>query len=381
MNDTAFPADRAVDETKSDSSKPSRRSAPPTEKIAVLRWMKENLFSSIPNSILTLLLAGALIAWLPGLIQWAFIDPVWYAANPDVCRNAEGACWAVVAEKHRPMLFGVYPYDEHWRLVIALVVYLGSFTITLFRRFWAWKILVPLWIFAVTTCAIMLWGGIFGLTPVDTTQWGGLPLTMVLFTGTVICGFPVAILLALGRRSHLPLVKAVSVTVIESLRGVPLITILFVAVNVFPLFLPEGLEFDKLLRVMTGMAIFFACYQAEVIRGGLQAIPKGQYEAAEALGLTYWQMTRRIVLPQALRICLPGIVNHIIAALKNTSFVLIIGLFDILTATTAVMQDPLWRRFYIEAYLFVAMVYFFFCFVLSKYSQQVERWLNEGRRF
>ncbi len=381
MNDTALPAEGAVDSTKSGGSKPSRRSAPPTEKIAVLRWMKENLFSSIPNSILTLLLAGALIAWLPGLIQWAFIDPVWYAANPDVCRNAEGACWAVVAEKHRPMLFGVYPYEEHWRLVIALVVYLGSFTITLFRRFWAWKILVPLWIFAVTTCAIMLWGGVFGLTPVDTTQWGGLPLTMVLFTGTVICGFPIAILLALGRRSHLPLVKAVSVTIIESLRGVPLITILFVAVNVFPLFLPEGLEFDKLLRVMIGMAIFFACYQAEVIRGGLQAIPKGQYEAAEALGLTYWQMTRRIILPQALRICLPGIVNHIIAALKNTSFVLIIGLFDILTATTAVMQDPLWRRFYIEAYLFVAMVYFFFCFVLSKYSQQVERWLNEGRRF
>lgn len=381
MNDTALPADKAVDDTKSGGSEPSRRSAPPTEKIAVLRWMKENLFSSIPNAILTLLLAGALIAWLPGLIQWAFIDPVWYATNPDVCRNAQGACWAVVAEKHRPMLFGVYPYDEHWRLVIALVVYLGSFTITLFRRFWAWKILVPLWIFAVTTCAIMLWGGVFGLTPVDTTQWGGLPLTMVLFTGTVICGFPVAILLALGRRSHLPLVKAVSVTVIESLRGVPLITILFVAVNVFPLFLPEGLEFDKLLRVMIGMAIFFACYQAEVIRGGLQAIPKGQYEAAEALGLSYWQMTRRIVLPQALRICLPGIVNHIIAALKNTSFVLIIGLFDILTATTAVMQDPLWRRFYIEAYLFVAMVYFFFCFVLSKYSQQVERWLNEGRRF
>ncbi len=381
MNDTALPADKTVDDTTPGKHKPSRRSAPPTEKIAVLRWMKENLFSSISNSILTLLLAGALVAWLPGLIQWAFIDPVWYAANPDVCRNAEGACWAVVAEKHRPMLFGVYPYEEHWRLVIALIVYLGSFTITLFRRFWAWKILVPLWIFAVTTCAIMLWGGIFGLTPVDTTQWGGLPLTMVLFTGTVICGFPVAILLALGRRSHLPLVKAVSVTIIESLRGVPLITILFVAVNVFPLFLPEGLEFDKLLRVMIGMAIFFACYQAEVIRGGLQAIPKGQYEAAEALGLTYWQMTRRIILPQALRICLPGIVNHIIAALKNTSFVLIIGLFDILTATTAVMQDPLWRRFYIEAYLFVAMVYFFFCFVLSKYSQQVERWLNEGRRF
>ena len=169
--------------------------------------------------------------------------------------------------------------------------------------------------------------------------------------------------------------------IIESLRGVPLITILFVAVNVFPLFLPEGLEFDKLLRVMVGMAIFFACYQAEVIRGGLQAISRGQYEAAESLGLSYWQTTRRIILPQALRICLPGIVNHIIAAFKNTSFVLIVGLFDVLTATTAVMQDPLWRRFFVEAYLFVALVYFVFCYALSKYSQYIERWLSEGKRF
>jgi general L-amino acid transport system permease protein len=228
---------------------------------------------------------------------------------------------------------------------------------------------------------VMLWGGVFGLTYVDSAQWGGLPLTMVLFTGTVVIGFPIAILLALGRRSQLPAVKAVSVTLIESMRGVPLITILFVAVNVFPLFLPEGLEIDKMLRVVVGMAIFFACYQAEVIRGGLQAIPRGQYEAAEALGLGYWRMMVKIILPQALRICLPGIVNHIIAALKNTSFVLIIGLFDILTATTAVMQDPLWRRFFVEAYLFVAAVYFIFCFALSKYSQRVELWLNEGRRF
>jgi general L-amino acid transport system permease protein len=238
-----------------------------------------------------------------------------------------------------------------------------------------------MWIVSLAVLCTMLWGGVFGLTFVEASQWGGLPLTMVLFTCTIIVGFPIAILLALGRRSKLPAVKAISVTLIESMRGVPLITILFVAVNVFPLFLPEGVEFDKMLRVVVGMAIFFACYQAEVIRGGLQAIPRGQYEAAEALGLGYWRMTYKIILPQALRICLPGIVNHIIAALKNTSFVLIIGLFDILTATTAVMQDPLWRRFFIEAYLFVAAVYFIFCFALSKYSQQVERWLNEGRRF
>lgn len=354
---------------------------PPVEKIGILRWLRENLFSSPLNTVLTIIMLFLLADWIPSFFQWGILDAIWYTPDHNVCRQADGACWAVVAEKHRPMLFGVYPYEEHWRLVIALIAYMITVIMTLTPRFWNKMILVPLWIVGGGTVALMLWGGLFGLTYVDSSQWGGLPLTMVLFTGTVILGFPIAILFALGRRSHLPAVKAICVTLIESMRGVPLITILFVAVNVFPLFLPEGMEIDQLFRVIVGMAIFFACYQAEVIRGGLQAIPRGQYEAAEALGLGYWQHTIKIILPQALRICLPGIVNHIIAALKNTSFVLIIGLFDILTATTAVMQDPLWRRFFVEAYLFVAVVYFIFCFALSKYSQKVEGWLNEGRRF
>lgn len=354
---------------------------PPSEKIGALRWLRRNLFNSPLNSVLTVV-AGLLVAyWGWSFIQWGILDAVWYTTDHNVCRQAAGACWAVVAEKHRPMLFGVYPYDEHWRLIVALAVYLATVIATLTPACWKRHILIPLWAVALAVVGTMLWGGVFGLTYVDSSEWGGLPLTMVLFTGTVVVGFPISILLALGRRSRLPAVKAISVTLIESMRGVPLITILFVASNVFPLFLPEGMEIDKMLRVIVGMAIFFACYVAEVIRGGLQAIPRGQYEAAEALGLGYWRMTYKIILPQALRICLPGIVNHIIAALKNTSFVLIIGLFDILTATTAVMLDPLWRRFFVEAYLFVAAVYFVFCFALSKYSQRVEQWLSEGRRF
>jgi general L-amino acid transport system permease protein len=354
---------------------------PPSEKIGALRWLRRNLFNSPFNSVMTILAAALVAYWGWSFVQWGILHAVWYTPDHEVCRRATGACWAVIAEKHRPMLFGVYPYNEHWRLIIALVVYLGTVTATLTPYCWKRSILIPLWAVSLAVIGTMLWGGVFGLTYVDSSQWGGLPLTMVLFTGTVVVGFPVAILLALGRRSRLPAVKAISVTLIESMRGVPLITILFVAVNVFPLFLPEGMEIDKMLRVVVGMAIFFACYQAEVIRGGLQAIQRGQYEAAEALGLGYWRMTYKIILPQALRICLPGIVNHIIAALKNTSFVLIIGLFDILTATTAVMQDPLWRRFFVEAYLFVAAVYFIFCFALSKYSQKAEQWLSEGRRF
>lgn len=372
--------DRPGDEGAGETGR-GRTPPPVAEKVPVLRWVRDNFFSSIGNTVLTLLVAWVLVELVPPFIQWALFDAVWIADSHEACRvEGVGACWAVVAEKHRPMLFGLYPYEEHWRLVIALIVYVGAICLTLWRRLWHVKVLAPLWIANLAICCVLMWGGVFGLEYVDTQQWGGLPLTMVLFTGTVVFGFPVSILLALGRRSHLPGIKAVSVTFIECMRGVPLITILFVAVNVFPLFLPQGLEFDMMLRVMVGMAIFFACYEAEVIRGGLQAIPRGQVEAAEALGLGYWQTMGRIVLPQALRICLPGIVNHIIAAFKNTSFVLIIGLFDILSATTAVMQDPVWRIFTVEAYLFVALVYFVFCFALSRYSQNLEKWLDRGRR-
>lgn len=344
-----------------------------------VRWVRKTFFDGWFNSFLTLVSAAMVVAWGPDLFVWAIGNAVWSTTDPETCRDAGGACWAVIEEKHRPMLFGVYPYDEHWRLVVALVTYFGAVCITLMPRAWSTRILVPLWVSAVSLIGVMMWGGVFGLTYVDTSQWGGLPLTMVLFSGTVVMGIPLSVVLALGRRSKLPIISTFSVTFIETLRGVPLITILFVAVNVFPLFLPEGVEFSKLLRVMVGMSIFFACYVAEVIRGGLQAIPRGQYEAAEALGLTYWQTMLRIVLPQALRICLPGIVNHIVAALKNTSYVLIIGLFDILTATNAVMDDPLWRRYYVETYLFVALVYFVFCHALSRYMRTVERWIDEGR--
>lgn len=351
----------------------------PSARMASSAWLKQNLFGSVRQSLLTIVTAAILVRLLWFVLSWGVFNAVWYTTDPDVCRAATGACWAVIVEKHRPMLFGLYPYDQHWRLVIMMAVYLVTVVISLWPRFWNFRVLVPLWIFAALAIGILMFGGVFGLRYVPTSDWGGLPLTMLLFTGTVLIGMPVAVVLALSRRSPLPVARGVSVVFIEALRGVPLITILFVAVNVFPLFLPAGVEVNKLLRITIGIAIFFACYQAEVIRGGLQAIPRGQYEAAASLSLSYWQTTRRIILPQALRICLPAITNHIIAAMKNTSFVIIIGLFDILTATTAVMQDPLWRQFYIEAYLFVAGVYLFFGYALSRYARQVEKWIAEGR--
>lgn len=341
-------------------------------------WLRERLFPSPFHVVLTLA-ALALALWLGArVVRWAIIDAVFVADSPDACRAALGACWAVVVEKHRLILFGLYPYDEQWRPALAVLVYLVSVIVTLTPRFWNLRLLVPLWALTVLVIGALMHGGIGPLRTVPTSEWGGLALTMIMFSGTVILGFPIAVLLALGRRSDLSLLRSVSVVLIETLRGVPLITILFVAVNVFPLFLPAGTSIDKLLRVTVGIAIFFACYQAETIRGGLQAVPEGQYEAAKALGLRYWPMTSRIILPQALRVAFPAIMNHIIAALKNTSFVMIIGLFDILTATTSVMQDPIWRKYYVEAYTFVGLVYFSFGFALSIYARMMERRMNKG---
>ncbi|WP_039058434.1 amino acid ABC transporter permease [Enterobacter sp. Bisph1] len=346
---------------------------------AVAVWLRQHLFSSVLQSVLTLLLLAVLTWVANAILRWAVIDAVGFGASADQCRAATGACWAVIGEKYRPMLFGLYPYEQQWRAALAVLVWFVTVGLSLSPRCWHSRLLWPLWLVSLAVMSLLMSGGVFGLAPVSSADWGGLPLTLLLFSGTVIIGMPVSVMLALGRRSPLPFLRGLSVIFIEGLRGVPLITILFVAVNVFPLFLPAGMEINKLLRVIVGIALFFACYQAEVIRGGLQAVPRGQYEAAAALNLGYWHTTSKIVLPQALRICLPAVTNHIIAAMKNSSFVIIIGLFDVLTATTAVMQDPVWRRYYVETYIFIAGLYLLFGLSLSRYAVWVERRIDAHR--
>jgi len=227
---------------------------------------------------------------------------------------------------------------------------------------------------------VLMWGGILGLTYVETELWNGLPLTLILAIVGMALAFPLAILLALGRRSQLPAIRAICVAYIELVRGVPLITVLFMASVMLPLFLPTGVTIDKLLRAQVAFILFSAAYLAEVIRGGLQAIPKGQHEAADALGLSYWQRTRLIVLPQALAMVIPPLVNTFIGTFKDTSLVIIIGLFDLLGTTNAALTDANWRGFYLEAYVFTAAIYFCFCFFMSRYSQMLEREFNKGRR-
>jgi general L-amino acid transport system permease protein len=356
-----------------------RRPAP-TRNPGVWTWVRGNLFNNLHNTALTLLLLWVLFVTLPVVLRWAFVDSVWYTPDPAACRHASGACWAVVAEKYRVILFGTFPYEQQWRALVAMLIVIGLAIASSVRRLWSYYLFAA-WVVALVGVLTLMLGGVFGLTPIGTYQWGGLPLTLMLFVGTIVGGLPMSVILALGRRSGLPAVKAISVGVIEITRGVPLVTVLFMMSLMFPLFMPETVTIDKLVRAQLGMIIFFAAYAAEVVRGGLQAIPRGQYEAADAIGLSYWQITRKVVLPQALRIVIPALMNDIIRAFKNTTFVSIIGLFDVLGATNAALEDPLWINYAPEAYLFLFMLYFIFCFSMSKYSQSIEQQLRKGRNF
>lgn len=368
-------ASRAVSSATPTSSP---RRPPPIAERGVVLWLRRNLFDTGFNTVMTLLALWALFVTIPEMIRWGILDAVWSTDDPQACREAAGACWAVVAEKHRVMLFGTFPYDQHWRGVLVIAIAIGMGVLSAFRRFWSYWLFAA-WVGATVVVLILMLGGVFGLEPIGTHQWGGLPLTFVMFIGTVVGGMPLAVVLALGRRSNMPAIRAVCVGFIEIVRGVPLITVLFMASLMFPLFMPEGVTIDKFLRAQIGMILFFAAYAAEIVRGGLQAIPRGQYEAADTIGLSYWQKTGRIILPQAMRIVIPALMNDILRAFKNTTFVSIIGLFDVLRATSAALQDPLWVLFTIEAYLFIFLLYFVVCFAMSKYGEHLERDLAKGR--
>jgi len=323
------------------------------------------------NSLLTLVIAIVLLKVVISFVDWAFVDAVW---RPDTkaCRAAAGACWGFIADKHRFILFGTYPFEEHWRPAIATVLLVALWVLSAWRYFWKPRLIV-IWAVGLTLIGILMWGGVFGLRAVENERWGGLILTLILFTFGVAFAFPLSILLALARRSSLPAIRALAVGYIELVRGVPLISLLFMASVMLPLFLPEGVSIDKLLRAQIALILFAAAYLAEVVRGGLQAIPKEQYEAADALGLTYWQRTLAVVLPQALRIAVPPLVSTFIGFFKNTSLVVVIGLFDFLSTVKVSLNEPAWTGFGVEAYLFTALVYFVFCYAMSLYSRGLER--------
>jgi general L-amino acid transport system permease protein len=365
------------------------RERPPIGSTGPWGWARTNLFGSWWSTALTLLLGYMILRIAAGFITWALINAIWTvpytpqgAPDTTVCQNAKGigACWAILPDKYRLILFGRYPYDQQWRPAICVALYIGLYIVSAMRVFWR-KELALIWLATLVAVGVLMWGGVFGMPLVTEDQWGGLPITLTLATIGLACAFPLAVLVALGRRStHLPAVKMICVVYVELIRGVPLVALLFMASVMFPLFMPEGVNIDKLLRAQVAFILFTGAYLAEVVRGGLQSLPKGQAEAADALGLSYWKKTGFIILPQALRMVIPPLVNTFIGSFKDTSLVLIVGLFDLLNMGTVALSDPPWQSFSTEVYLTLAVIYFVFCFAMSKYSRGLERELARGDR-
>ena len=354
--------------------------APPSGTEGVIPWLKRNLFSDWKNTLGTLIVLAVLMRYVPPLLEWAVFNSV---ARPDnqACRAVghAGACWGVVGEKYRLILFGRYPYEEQWRPLIATALMVALLAASCYRKFWKpW--LMAAWVAVLAAFFVLMHGGVLGLTKVETARWGGFPLTIMLSTIGLACAFPLSILVALGRRSRLPGIRTLCVLYVELIRGVPLISVLFMASFMFPLFMPAGWTIDVLVRVQVGIILFSAAYLAEVVRGGLQALPRGQIEAAASLGLSYWQTVRKVVLPQSLRLVVPAIMNTFIGTFKDTSLVTIVSLYDLTGALQLALGDSDWRKFFLEGQLFVAAIYFVFCFAMSRYSQWIERHLNIGTR-
>ena len=359
-------------------------SPPPMRVHGVVPWLRTNMFSSVGNSILSIIgIILALLIIVP-LVQWAFINAVWDTPTRDACAaHTNGACWAFVKANFGQFIYGRYPDPERWRVnLFFLLMAIGIVPMAIpsapFKRF---NLLYVFILFPLVS-GFLLVGGVLGLPAVETAVWGGLFLTLVVSYVGMAMSLPLGILLALGRRSNMPAVRVVCVFFIEFCRGVPLITVLFMAGILLPLFLPDGVNFDKLLRALLGVALFAAAYMAEVIRGGLQAVPKGQYEAAKALGLGYWAMMRLIVLPQAIKIVIPGIVNTFIGLFKDTSLVYIISIFELLATVRNSFTNPDWATSTTPAsgLAFAAAVFWIFCFGMSQYSQYTERRLNTGHK-
>jgi general L-amino acid transport system permease protein len=336
--------------------------------------MRANLFNGVFNSILTVLILLLLWQTVPPFIRWALIDAQWFGGG-GACRSAEGACWAIISNNLRFILFGFYPHPEQWRPLLAMLLLVGLLFYSQNRQRWN-KRLAWGWLIGLTAMGVLLKGGIFGLVAVESTRWGGLPLTLLLSVFGLTAAYPLGVVLALGRQSRMQVVKTLCVVYIELIRGVPLISLLFMSSVVFPLFLPEGVTLNKILRAQVAIILFTAAYIAEVVRGGLQAIARGQYEAAESMGLNYWQTMRLVILPQALKIVIPPSVSILISAFKDTSLVVIIALYDLLKTTKSVLSAPEWMGFSAEAYFFVALIYFVCCFFMSNYSRRLERELD-----
>jgi general L-amino acid transport system permease protein len=323
------------------------------------------------NALLSIAFLAILAMIVPGILRWAVLDAAVLPALPETCRNAAGACWSFVIAKSGQILFGIYPPEDRWRPAVVCILILALLGWSVRPTGWNRSLMFS-W---AATMVLVFWlmrGG-FGIAYVPTSSWGGLPVTLILTVVAIGAAFPAAILLALGRRSDLRAVSILSTLFIETVRGLPLLSILFVASIMLPLFVPEALLPDKFVRALVALTLFASAYLAEVIRGGLQAIPNGQYDGAKSLGLSYWQLQRLVVLPQAIRIAIPALANTIIVMIKNTSLVLVVGLFDLISSGKAALSDPLWPSPSAETYLFIGAIYFALAFSFARFADFLER--------
>src|SRR5579883_87906 len=342
----------------------------------IVGWLRLNLFGSVGNTALTLLVLGFLALILPPFIRWAVTDATIGGAARSAC-TGDGACWTFIRMRLPTFFYGHYPFSEWWRVDLAAVL-LGVFSAPVMRDRTRHR---GLWLVLLLTlfpllAGILLAGGLPGLPPVDTNLWGGLMLDIIIAFVTVAGSLPLGILLALGRRSQLPIVRLLAVGFIELWRGVPLLTVLFMSAVLVPLFLPNGVSVDRLIRALIALVLFNAAYMAETVRGGLQGVAAGQEEAAYSVGLRWWQVQLFVVLPQALRYVVPGLVNNIVDLFKDTTLVTIVGLFDLLGAVSQALKDPAWLGFAKEGYVFSMLVFFVCCFAMSSYGRRFEKRLR-----
>ena len=364
---------------------PAPAEPPPALAQGPVAWMRKNLFSGVVSSVLTVAAIAFLFWVIPALVRFLFVDAVWHADNADPCRaNQGGACWPFVKAKASFFWYGPYPEAQHWRIDTIEVLGAGLLAWLLWQGAPRRNVAALLFFVAYPILSFVLLHGAnsLGLPVVTTDLWGGVTVTLLLSLVGIVFSLPLGVVLALGRRSPLPIVNACCTAFIEVVRGVPFIVVLFMANFMLPLFLPEGWTPDRLLRPLVGTALFAAAYMAEVVRGGLQAMPKGQFEGAASVGLGYWQTMRLVVLPQALALVIPGIVSNFISLFKDTSLVSIVGIFDFLRTIESGFNDPNWTSPTTSAtgLITAAAFYWVFCFGMSRYSQGVERRLRAGRR-
>jgi general L-amino acid transport system permease protein len=356
-----------------------RSFAPGAPGARAIDWLKRNLFGSLFNTVLSLVVLALAVLILPPLFRWAVTHATISGVSKAAC-TGDGACWTFIRMRLPLFFYGQYPSNEYWRVDLAFAL-LVVFCIPVLREQTRHRMPFVLLLFTVFP-ALATWllsGGFLGLDFVDTNLWGGLMLDVIISFVTVAGSLPLGILLALGRRSQLRVVRTLSVCYIELWRGVPLLTVLFMSAVLLPLFLPQGASIDRLLRAMVALILFNAAYMAEVVRGGLQGVDTGQEEAAASLGLHWWHAQAFIVLPQALRIVLPGIINTVVDLFKDTTLVTIIGLFDLLGAVEQALKDPAWLGFAKEGYVFSALVFFVCCYAMSAYGRSMERRLAKGQ--